>query len=560
MSKASTLDRWPALAGLPETLPERLRCDRGVLGKTSGSPADFSWIAASGGFSGLTTNLARHLVLGNEDMHRDSVLLWRSDGQRYQAVRCYPAQAADAHGRGFLEKQVLEWERPAELPAALGALVLLPLVATLDDRIWRDRDELKGGSGWESATLDGNDLPQPIIDPTALARGIASGLAELRRGFREEDLGQLYGRLLAGQRGVYPAERIESLSPMALAALLLPLPRDCADRLSVVGWLPSTLVDLDQLGQRWDLVLGGDIDYYPGSPAKVDGEHADRGLALAEAVYRSDPESLPAPVPTTPTVTANQNDQAPTRLTLWGPSGSGKTVFLGQLYWQINSATDGDWDIFPGEHGLDYLQVMRDQMYSRNVFPPPTQVGSTWKLVCHLVHRRNGRQVTLTLEDRAGADFETVHDDVLKLLLETDGIILLLDPDRQDDKVFKEVSDTFDRMLTMPGRVAQKERRPIAVCVTKADTLIEAPADYRLALDEPARFAERQIDRRLLGYMHNRFQTFGLFAASAAGVRMQHGAIEPVAFLDETLRPRVNSGAPFNLLAPIDWVIGKVQA
>lgn len=557
------LNRWPALAGLSEPLPERLRCERGVLGKTPGSPADFSWIAASGGFSGLTTNLARHLALGNEDVHRDSVLLWRSDGERHQAVRCYPARAPDASGRSFLEKQVLEWDRPPELPAALGALVLLPLVVTLDDTIWRDRAELRGGSGWESATLDGSDLPQPIIDPTALAQGIASGLSELRRGFREEDLGQLYARLLAGQRGVFPAERIEALSPAALAALLLPLPPESAGRISVVGWLPSTLADLDQLGQRWDLVLGGDLDRYPGLPAKVAGEHADRGLALAEAVYRGDPESLTAPVPKAPTVTTvttSQIDQAPTRLTLWGPSGSGKTVFLGQLYWQINSATDGDWDIFPGEHGLDYLQVMRDQMYSSNVFPPPTQVGSTWQLVCHLVHRRTGRQVTLTLEDRAGADFETVHEDVLKLLLEADGIILLLDPDRQDDKVFREVSDTFDQMLTMPGRVAQKEQRPIAVCVTKADTLIEAPADYRLALDEPARFAERQMNRRLLGYMQNRFQTFDLFAASAAGVRMEHGAIEPVAFLDETLRPRVNSGKPFNLLAPIDWVIGKAQA
>jgi 5S rRNA maturation endonuclease (ribonuclease M5) len=559
MSEASILNRWPALAGLPNQLPARLLCERGVLGKTPGSPADFSWIAASEGFSGLTTNLARHLALGNEDVHRDSVLLWRSDGRRYQAVRCYPAQAPDARGRSFLEKQVLEWERPDELPATLGALVLLPLVATLGDAIWRDRDELKGGGGWELATLDGSDLPQPIVDAAALGRGIVSGLAELRRRFREEDLGDLYARLLAGQRGVFPPEPIEALPPAALAALMLPLPREIADRLSLVGWLPSTLVELSQLGQRWDLVLGGDIDRYPRSSVEVEGEHAGRGLALAEAVYRSDPRSLPAPVPTAPTVMADQNDQTPTRLTLWGPSGSGKTVFLGQLYWQVNSAIDGDWDIFPGEHGLEYLQVMRDQMYSRNVFPPPTQVGSTWQLVCHLVHRRTGRQITLTLEDRAGADFEAVHEDVLKLLLEADGIILLLDPDRQDDKVYKEVSDTFERMMTMPGRVARKERRPVAVCVTKADILIEAPADFRLALEEPARFAERHVNRRLLGYMRNRFEAFELFAASAAGVRMQHGAIEPVAFLDETLRPRINSGEPFNLLAPIDWLIGQVQ-
>ena len=35
-------------------------------------------------------------------------------------------------------------------------------------------------------------------------------------------------------------------------------------------------------------------------------------------------------------------------------------------------------------------------------------------------------------------------------------------------------------------------------------------------------------------------------------------AIEPVVFYDETLRPRINCGPPFNLLAPIDWLIRQV--
>jgi hypothetical protein len=41
---------------------------------------------------------------------------------------------------------------------------------------------------------------------------------------------------------------------------------------------------------------------------------------------------------------------------------------------------------------------------------------------------------------------------------------------------------------------------------------------------------------------------------------MQHGAIEPVFFYDEALRPRINSGPPFNLMAPIDWLIRELRS
>jgi hypothetical protein len=211
--------------------------------------------------------------------------------------------------------------------------------------------------------------------------------------------------------------------------------------------------------------------------------------------------------------------------------------------------------------------MLRDRIYSANAFPPGTQVGTTLNIVCHLRHRKTQELDTLALEDRAGEDYEGLHQEVLDRLLQADGIVLLLDPKRRDDKVFSEVSHTFDRLLVafgtasgaQSGRFAQKDPRPVAVCVTKADELIETPEDYRLALDEPDAFARQHVDRRLLGYLESRFARFALFPVSAAGVRLQHGAIEPVVFYDETLRPRINSGRPFNLLAPIDWLIRQAQ-
>jgi len=406
---------------------------------------------------------------------------------------------------------------------------------------------------------------------------IRAGIAQLRERFDETALGVLYARLLAGHRGVCPQPEIAPLGPAALAALLLPLPRALADRLCLAAWLPSTTQDPAPLRRRWDLILGSDAGPLPSAPGEAapGAGLAARGLALARALLREDPGALPgeppvrrapavdpAPVPIeappqSPPVTPSQ---APTRLTLWGPSGSGKTVFLGQLYWQLNGSQRDDWVIYPGETGLDFLELMRDTLYSRNAFPPGTTPGTTLDIVCHLVHRHSGERVTLALEDRAGADYEGLHQEVRERLLAADGIILLLDPRRQDDRVFNEVSHTFERLLLAAGRVAQQDPRPVAVCLTKADELIETPDDWRCALNDPAAFAAAHIDERLRNYLETRCARLALFPVSAAGVRMRFGAIEPVVFYDEQLRPRINCGQPFNLLAPIDWLIRQARA
>ncbi|WP_295442644.1 hypothetical protein [uncultured Thiodictyon sp.] len=555
-SDLQPLSAWPALAGLPRSLP-RLRWERGVLGKEPGGHADFQWIAASPDFSGPTSNLARQLWLGAEDVVR-ATLLWRSAGTLHQAVHCYPGRAPDAHGRPFLEKQVLEWERPADLPAALGALILLPLAAMADDAVWQggERDPF---ADHLFVTLEVGAVAPP--DPATLAQTIRAGLADLSRCFTQDALGTLYARILAGHRAVFPPAAIEPLGPAALVAVLLPLPRELADRLSLVGWLPSTSPESEPLRRHWDLILGSDGNTPPPSADEVAPNEADqaRGLAMAQAIIRGDPRGLhQGAVPVRSAGPGSAPERPPTRLTLWGPSGSGKTVFLGQLYWQLSGSQRDDWVIYPGETGLDFLELMRDTMYSRNAFPPGTTLGTSLNIVCHLVHRHTGERVTLALEDRAGADYEGLHAEVQERLLAADGIILLLDPKRQDDRVFNEVSHTFERLLLAAGRVAAQDPRPVAVCVTKADELIETPDDYRLALTEPAGFAAAHVDQRLLNYLETRFERFALFPVSAAGVRMQYGAIEPVVFYDEWLRPRINCGQPFNLLAPIDWLIRQV--
>ena len=559
MTDLAHLDAWPALAGLPRSLPA-LRWERGVLGKAPDGPSDFHWIAASARFSGPTSDLARKLALGPEDVVRDC-LLWRSDGTLHQAVRCYPGRAPDAQGRPFLEKQVLEWERPPDLPAALGALILLPLAVNVTDAVWQggERDPFAERL---FVTLSAATIQPILFNPPTLRQWVSAGTVELQGRLTEACLADLYARLLAGQRAIFPSQASDPLGPAALAALLLPLPREIADRISLIGWLPSMTPEPERLRRHWDLILGGDGGAV--APRADDSEpgvaERARGLTMAQAILRCDPRLLSQAASGPPSAAVGAAEPEPTRLTLWGPSGSGKTVFLGQLYWQLSGAQREDWVIYPGEMGLDFLELMRDTLYSRNAFPPGTPPGTSLNIVCHLVQRQTGKRVTLALEDRAGADYEGLHQEVQERLLGADGIILLLDPKRQDDRIFSEVTHTFERLLLAAGRVGAPDPRPVAVCVTKADELIETPDDVRLALTDPAGFAAPHIDQRLLNYLETRFTRFALFPVSAAGVRMRFGAIEPVVFYDETLRPRINCGQPFNLLAPIDWLIRQVSA
>jgi hypothetical protein len=109
------------------------------------------------------------------------------------------------------------------------------------------------------------------------------------------------------------------------------------------------------------------------------------------------------------------------------------------------------------------------------------------------------------------------------------------------------------------GRIGRKDERPIAVCLSKADTLIRTPADFRRAIEWPDDFVREHLDPGLVRPLERLCANYRLFPISAAGVRLRYGAIEPVVFLDENLEPRIcPGGRPFNLMAPFTWLLQQL--
>jgi hypothetical protein len=106
----------------------------------------------------------------------------------------------------------------------------------------------------------------------------------------------------------------------------------------------------------------------------------------------------------------------------------------------------------------------------------------------------------------------------------------------------------------------RKEERPIAVCVSKADVLVETAEDLHRAIDTPHEFVRERLPVALVRPLDRYCTNYRLFPVSAAGMRLRCGLIEPTVFLDEGLEPRICPGSrPFNLMAPFSWILAQVS-
>ncbi len=544
---------WPALATTGDSpLPSDLDYERGVWGKVHGAHTDYQWIAASAAFASGDPPLEGELRLGSEDVPRHAVH-WRVVGDRACAVVCYPSRSTDAAGRtSFLEKQVFVWQRPAEIPSALGALFLLPRIAAVDNAIWWERRQIRLSDEDSLLTLTPADHPPLALSVEDLESTIDTGIEELGRVVSEEVLGDLYARLLAGQSGVPIAGRLaEPLSGAALAAVLLPLPRSLADRLSLTGWLPAQRIpDVEDLARCWSAVLGGSV--LPPSPAVVPSPlQQQRGRELARALLHR------APATAAGGAVINRSSSRPRKsipIAVWGAPSAGKTALLTQLYLE---ARGGGWEVLPSEKSQKFIDDMRNRMRSQQRFPPATSTPEPIEYRCRLLGTQ--REFSLRLEDRAGSESVKPSEGMRRQLQEASGLVLLFDPLVELTELEDQISRTLEQVY-LDRDSDGPDSRPVALCFSKADFLIATADDLRLAREDPDGFIRRQERiQKLEGVVRRFCSNYRLFPVSAAGVRLRYGVVEPIVFYDEALSLRLRSGGEsLNVFAPFAWVLDEV--
>ncbi|WP_020504901.1 TRAFAC clade GTPase domain-containing protein [Lamprocystis purpurea] len=564
-SRTNPWQDWPALAGwVGHPLPP-LRCERAVWGREPGAGAGPHWLATSAGFGGSAEGIERSLAFGDEDVPWVT-LAWRSSGSLHYAVRCYPSRAP-AGGRPGLEKQLIEWRRPQDLPAALGALVLLPQAERLDDTIWwgKSGDDGDFADGFHLA-LAPDETTEIPFDEIDLQTTILAGCRELAEATDPPALAALYTRLLAGAKGIALPGLTGPLSGAALAALLLPLARERADRLGLVAWLPSRRLRPGQTVHPWDLILGGaPTDTASVRAAAADETQVSAAERMAAAVLAGDPRRLQTrpttrPSPATPKAPPTTTPET-RRLVLWGLAAAGKTAYLAQLYLQLEHATDSEWRVYPGPDSLGFFRALRARLQTQNRFPAPTPVDKASPVRCRLVHGGTGAEAMIEVEDRAGEDFRLQTDAVYQQLATADGLILLFDPLLEVALQREAFKDALDRMSVAETREGGRDTRPVAFCLAKADAFITTAAHYRSALEDPDAFVRARVEHDILQSLEHHFATYRLFPVSAAGVWVEHGAVTPAVFFDEDLNPRLSSQShPLHLLDPLTWVLKRLEA
>ena len=325
---------WPALDLRRQPVPSHLEVGRAVWGKVDGAASDYRWIASSPGLDPRSRRLELELLLGTEDAP-EKTSCWRALAGSYCAVSCYRSRAMDAARRsGFLEKQVLEW-RPAGSPAVLGALLLLPRVSRLGDEVWWTRSD---DPGWEDPgfllTLDSGNAPSVEVSDDVVKMQIENGCAALREAVEEADLAAFYSAVLTDGRPAVLPKLSQPLNPEAVAALLLPLGRNLADRLSIAGWVVSQRIDPESFLRLWDVLLCQRIpsalrEIAIQSRSTVEGQEAARAVFEGEPPRSTRSTAVPAASARLSEGVEKLVDFATDDQRRWlGPDGLGRTLRL----------------------------------------------------------------------------------------------------------------------------------------------------------------------------------------------------------------------------------------
>ncbi|MBL8213834.1 MAG: hypothetical protein JNK87_24160 [Bryobacterales bacterium] len=276
---------WPALQNGSVSPGKVIRAERAISGKVHGT-VGFRWIARSPGFEGAALRVDRALLLSLEDAPA-SMPAWRFFKGHYYAVWAYRSSASDAAGRSnFLEKQILEWKPVPGIPPVAAALVLLNRASQLTEDDWINA---AADPAWNEKDhfLEIEPIEEQL-QSESLSKLIEAGSTELSA-LPAPAIEAFYAALRLGIKPAPLPHDRKPLSPLALACLLLPLSSQTADRLSLAGWTPSTVVDPGD-GERWDGTARLDKQ-----PAIDHISEADR--CRAEAIRTFTPALASRPLP-----------------------------------------------------------------------------------------------------------------------------------------------------------------------------------------------------------------------------------------------------------------------
>lgn len=247
---------------------------------------------------------------------------------------------------------------------------------------------------------------------------------------------------------------------------------------------------------------------------------------------------------------------------VWGMPQSGKTMALARLATALADSGSAWW--FQPSMALEpWIDLNWARIEDQNLFPNPTTADEPLELC--FVHGPTGREARVFVHDHPGSAFVNIAAETVEQIAATDAVVLILDPEMNPHHLARYLNQTMRRVHSASASTTVGlDARPFAVCLSQIDRLATEIDQVRRLRDKDAggEFVEdwvrthlRDTHVRLSRLLSNK----RYFPLSAAGIRINHGVVEPTVFHDEHLRPRVRFGSEsLSLLRPLEWIFDQV--
>jgi hypothetical protein len=247
-------------------------------------------------------------------------------------------------------------------------------------------------------------------------------------------------------------------------------------------------------------------------------------------------------------------------LALWGLPASGKTKLLSQLYLR-QSQFQSEWRIFPANATTQkFVERERRKMVEEREFPMPTKEEAPEEIAYEFIHTTSDRRFHLFTVDLAGERSKRL--DQLEPFTAAAGMLMLLDAGRVANQAtdFKSTLETFFRAARDKGH--DRDERPVAVCLSKADFRIASQADLDRAEKDPEGFVAECIEKEdadLLHWVRQYCPHHKLLPVSSVGVCVRYGHVRPALFYDQRMVLRLtNDGAPLHVHTAFEWLLKEL--
>lgn len=261
-------------------------------------------------------------------------------------------------------------------------------------------------------------------------------------------------------------------------------------------------------------------------------------------------------------------------ITICGPRSCGKTVFVGMLFDDI--INNKSWMMAPSHDNAQRYIINVKEALAKHQWPEPTAPliyeDKSAEFFTFYFTRKRGwypyfglRYFSIVVPDPAGELFENIENLEFNELPEhkqrffqdmaqSAGALFIIDSQGDPSQVKKFLETTLKKLQVccFPGNTGQKITFPIAIGVSKVDTIY---AQYKQYKNRPKEFFITYFGPDIYRVLTDHIENFKIFYFSAIGVKKVNIRFVPRTHRENGQEVPDKKLRPFGLFKPLKWLL-----